>query len=229
MKKIKCHYCKKEIGDNNIINIEISKKSNKFFHKNEKCYNKYVFEKSNKCKICKKKILHDENYVKSNNNKYYHKNCFEENEFKIKEKEELDKIYSFVKEKILQYPEGVSLSRHQVLMIKELREGKFLMKNSTQEYCGYSYMDIYYTFVLHQQKILNSLNGKHFDNENLKFSYIMAIIKNNINDIVLKRIEKEETDEKIKNIKIEEPIETDYVKKSVYKEGLTKLILENRW
>lgn len=230
MKKQKCYYCKTEIEDNNIICKEISEKSNKYFHKEEKCFDKYSFEKKNKCLVCKKKVLYDENYIEKNG-KYYHNNCFKEKEFQIKEKEELDKVYSFIKEKILQYPKETSLSKNQVKMLKELREGKFLIKNSKQEYCGYTYTDIYYTFVLNQHKILNSLQGKLFDNENIKFAYIMTIIKNNINDIVLKRIKKEETNKNIQKIEIEidNNISNTYIKKTLNKTNLIKLLDDDRW
>lgn len=224
---MKCHYCKMIIDKNDLIFCPITEKTSKYFHKDKKCYDKFIFEKENKCCSCKKKIVFGSDYV-FENNKYYHKQCYIDNMNKIKEQEEWNKLYIYVKEKILKYHKEISLSKTQMFALKELREGKLLVNGTKQEYQGYTYQDIYITFVLNQHIIFNSLQGKTFKNENMKFKYIIAIIRNNINDIVLKRLERENHNEKINNIEFEIKIENTYSKKSTYNEKLFNL-LDNGW
>lgn len=227
-KIIKCFYCKEIINEDDTTKYPISEKTNKYFHKNNDCYNKYLFEKTTKCSCCKKKILFNDNYILKNN-KYYHKNCFEEYSIKLKEQEEWNKLYTYVKEKILKYPKELSLSKTQMFALKELREGKLLINGSKQEYKGYTYFDIYSTFVLYQSNILNSIKGKAFKNENTKFRYIIAIIKNNINDVVLRRLEKEDNEKRIDDIQLSSNVTYDYVKKSNINKKVIRLLDEDSW
>lgn len=228
-KKHKCYYCKGNIDEDNIVSFAISEKTNRHFHKDSKCYDKYLFGKENKCFHCKKKINFDD-YV-FNNDKYYHKECYIENTIKIQEQEEWNKLYTFVKEKILKYPKEISLSKTQMFALKELREGNLITRGTKQKYNGYTYFDIYTAFVLNQHSILKSLQGKSFKNENSKFKYIIAIVRNNINDIVLNRLEKEEIKRRINNIEFETKLENTYSKKSTCgeKEKLLNLLNNSRW
>lgn len=230
-KKItKCFYCKEEINEDDIIEYPISEKSNRCFHNKKDCYNKYLFEKTTKCSCCKKKILFNDDYVMKNK-KFYHSNCLKEYSIQLKEQEEWNKLYTYVKEKILKYPKELSLSKTQMFALKELREGKILINGAKQEYQGYTYFDIYSTFVLQQHNILNGIQGKSFKNENAKFRYIIAIIKNNINDIVLKRLQREESKKKVDDIEFETQYNNNYIKKSTCneKEKLLELLNDNGW
>lgn len=224
---MKCYYCKNIIEKNNSIFYPITEKTNKYFHKNEECYNKYLFEKQNKCYFCKKKIVFESDYILKDS-RYFHKNCYEDYKIKEKENNDWNELYYYVKEKILKYPKEISLSKTQIFSLKELREGRLLVNGSKQEYQGYTYQDIYITFVLNEHIILNSLQGKNFKNENQKFKYIIAIIRDKINDVVIKRLEIKEQSNKIKNIKFNEKVSNIYIKKTNFNNKLLDL-LNDRW
>lgn len=66
---------------------------------------------------------------------------------------------------------------------------------------AYDNKTIYETIVDHQDDILWSFNNKNFDNEYGRFSYMMAIIVNNINDVVNIKLRDEKIN-KIENRKI---------------------------
>lgn len=120
------------------------------------------------------------------------------------EKQEFDKLYEYVK-KILGYGEDMALPKFMVMRLKGLSEGKFYCNNKVKKTAQYSYQTILLTFMYSKDKINKALQTKSFDNEQSKFNYIMAIIQNNINDVVirLKNAKKSETVAKKQIDKIE--------------------------
>lgn len=190
MSKDRCYYCKEYIDENNLVKYQIGEKSYRKFHKENKCYEKYLFEKNTKCYYCKKKVYSNNEY-EENEAGIIHKECI----VKKQKQQEWENLYNYVKTNILEYPKGLSLSKAQVLGLKSLAESKIIRKGHTQQYEGYSYVDIYNTFILKKQAILQAIKTKKFDNENAKFLYILAIVKNNINDVALKRLGNEQNSE----------------------------------
>ena len=179
----KCYFCKEEMENNDIDEQFISEKSKKCFHLSSRCYHKYLFEK-NKCPICKKKITINSQY-KIDNNKYYHVECWLEKEKVEKERESWEKLYNYVKSNVLKYQDNMSLSKTQIFDLKNLREGKLIRKGDKFEGQGYSYEDILLCFILSKNDIEKAISDKTFQNENKKFKYIIAIIRNRINDIII--------------------------------------------
>ena len=118
-----------------------------------------------------------------------------------KEKQEFDKLYQYVK-KILGYSDDMALPKFMVLRLKGLTEGKFMANKKTTSKASYDYYTIYLTFIYCKDKIQKALQTKKFANEQNKFNYIMAIVENNINDVVIKLKNAKKVEEKIKTAEI---------------------------
>lgn len=151
----KCWYCKKEIAKDD-IQIEKVGKVNRKFHKNNNCYKKFD-------DIRKQKEL--------------------EKEIRDKENKEWDDLYQYVKKEILGYEECQNLSPFQIRILKQLRNGEYIVRNKQMVNKGYSYKVILFTFKFKKRDILAAIQGKTFNDEKHKFNYIMVIVNNSINDI----------------------------------------------
>lgn len=102
-----------------------------------------------------------------------------------KERQDFETLYQYVK-KILGYGEDMALSKFMVLRLKGLSEGKFHANKKIKSTASYDYNTIYLTFVYCKLDIQKALQTKTFQSEQNKFNYIMAIVENNINDVVIK-------------------------------------------
>ena len=101
------------------------------------------------------------------------------------EKIDWDNLYQYVR-KLLGYDETMALPRFMVLRLKGLKEGKFIANKKNKTTAQYDYKTIYLTFIYCKDKIHKALQTKSFTSEQNKFNYIMAIVENNINDVVIK-------------------------------------------
>ena len=131
-------------------------KVNRKFHKNNNCYKKFD-------DIRKQKEL--------------------EKEIRDKENKEWDDLYQYVKKEILGYEECQNLSPFQIRILKQLRNGEYVVRNKQMVNRGYSYKVILFTFKFKKRDILAAIQGKTFNDEKHKFNYIMVIVNNSINDI----------------------------------------------
>jgi hypothetical protein len=122
---------------------------------------------------------------------------------------EWDDLYQYVRSEILQYPTDIALSKHMIMRLKGLREGKFYANKNHKSMGNYSYYTILLTFKFCKQKILSALTTKKFTNEQNKINYIMVIIENNINDIAL-RLKAKEKSEKVATKQIDK-VEIDII------------------
>lgn len=102
-----------------------------------------------------------------------------------KEKKDFETLYQYVK-KILGYGDDMALSKFMVLRLKGLSEGKFHANKKVKATASYDYNTIYLTFVYCKADIQRALQTKTFQSEQNKFNYIMAIVENNINDVVMR-------------------------------------------
>ena len=118
-----------------------------------------------------------------------------------KEKQDFDKLYQYVK-KVLGYDNDMALPKFMVLRLKGLSEGKFMANKKTKSKANYDYYTIYLTFVYCKDKIQKALQTKNFSNEQNKFNYIMAIVENNINDVVIRLKNAKKVEEKITKTEI---------------------------
>lgn len=113
-----------------------------------------------------------------------------------------DNLYQYVKKDVLGYTPDMKLSKKFVLRLKGLSEGKFCSNKKIQPMASYSFETILTTFKVKKLDIMIALRNTKFKNEDHKVNYLMSIIENSINDIVMKanRIEKES--EKAEEIEI---------------------------
>ena len=118
-----------------------------------------------------------------------------------KEKQDFDKLYQYIK-KILGYSDDMALPKFMVLRLKGLKDGKFIANNKTKSKANYDYYTIFLTFVYCKDKIQKALQNKKFAKEQNKFNYIMAIVENNINDVVIRLKNAKKVEEKIEKTKI---------------------------
>lgn len=127
---------------------------------------------------------------------------------KEQEKQEFDKLYSYVKTEILNYPNDMALPKHLVMRLKGLRNGQFIANKNHKVKADYPYSIILLTFKFCKQDIINAISKKEFKNEINKINYIMAIVENKINDVVIKLKTKEKVEKKIDKLEM-----TDYTPK----------------
>ena len=117
------------------------------------------------------------------------------------EKIDWDNLYQYVR-KLLGYDETMALPKFMVVRLKGLTEGKFIANNKTKPMAQYSFNTVYLTFVYCKNEIQRVLQTKSFKNEQHKFNYIMAIVENNINDVVIKLRNAKKVEKKIKKTEI---------------------------
>lgn len=218
--KHKCYYCKEEIQEHDLSIVEINNVNRKF-HKEKDCYNRHLFATNTKCKHCRKKIMFEDDYEEFDDG-FLHADCVDDYIFKIKELEDWDKVYKYVKFNLLKYPENMNLSPSQVNRLKGLREGKVgLKKGEKQQYNGYPFHIIYLTLLYKTKDIERALATKVFENEQKKVEYLSVIVANSINDVYESVKAKEEADRRLvatvtrmneekrenKEIKIQENVE----------------------
>lgn len=127
---------------------------------------------------------------------------------KEQEKQEFDKLYSYVKTEILNYPNDMALPKHLVMRLKGLRNGQFIANKTHKTKADYPYSTILLTFKFCKQDIINAISKKEFKNETNKINYILAIVENKINDVVIKLKTKEKAEKKIDKLEM-----TDYTPK----------------
>jgi len=113
------------------------------------------------------------------------------------EKEEWDKLYRFVKEKVLMYDKNQSLSRMMVLRLKGLSTNKFVENKNIQNTANYSYKTILNTFKFCIMDIQRGFASSHFSDEMHRFNYALKIVESNINNVYLRMQNVKKADEKL--------------------------------
>lgn len=105
---------------------------------------------------------------------------------KRQEKKEFDELYEYVKKEILEYSDDMKLPKFMIYRLRGLRNGKFMSNKNTKPMANYSYNAILLTFKACKYDILKYTKQNTFKDEQHRFNYILVIIENNINDIVLR-------------------------------------------
>lgn len=118
-----------------------------------------------------------------------------------KEKQEFDKLYQYVK-KMLGYSDDMALPKFMVMRLKGLSEGKFYANHKTKSMAHYDYKTIYLTFIYCKDKIQRALQTKSFTSEQNKINYVMAIVENNINDVVIKLKNAKKNEDKMHKMEV---------------------------
>ena len=136
---------------------------------------------------------------------------------KKEENKQWNELYEYVKKEILEYTDDMQLPRFIILRLRGLRSGKFMANRNSEPMASYDYNTILLTFKACKYDILRYTKQNNFKDEQHRFNYVMVIIENNINDIVmrLKNVKKQE--KKIDTIDVEtikRDESAEYTKKS---------------
>jgi len=135
-----------------------------------------------------------------------------EKEIKLKEKLEKELIHKdwlelcdYVHTEILQYDSNLKFPRYLALRLRGLHNGEFLANKKLQPLANYDYKVILYTFKVCRPKILQYFmaNKTKFNDERHKINFIMLIIEQNINDMVIKLKNAETAKLKAENVDFE--------------------------
>ena len=148
---------------------------------------------------------------------------------KKEENRQWNLLYEYVKKEILEYTDDMQLPRFMILRLRGLRNGKFMANKNSKPMANYDYNTILLTFKACKYDILRYTKQGIFKDEQHRFNYIMVIIENNINDIVmrLKNVKRQEKKIDIIDIETIQRDETaEYTRKS--KEATNKR-LDDLW
>ena len=122
----------------------------------------------------------------------------------------------------MKYSDKMQLSEHTRRKLLELRNGGLIKNHEGVTDNGYPFPVILMTFKVKKLEIDRALDNINFENETQKVNYIMAIIKNSINDVYLRVLAKNKRDEMVKNQSntvVQSVKKVEYVKKSEINKG----------
>lgn len=192
---MKCWHCKGVIESKDDLAIEKVNNVNRKFHNELGCLESFKNQKALELK------------EKQDKEKYWEEWCA---------------LYEYVKRDVLKYSDKMQLSEHTRRKLLELRNGGLIKNHEGVTDNGYPFPVILMTFKVKKLEIDRALDNINFENETQKVNYIMAIIKNSINDVYLRVLAKNKRDEMVKNqsnTAVQSVKKVEYVKKSEINKG----------
>lgn len=148
---------------------------------------------------------------------------------KEQEKKDWELLYEYVKKEVLEYDDTMKLPKFMILRLRGLRDGKFMANKSQKANGNYSFYEILLTFKACKMDIHKYTKTNRFKNEQHKFNYIMVIIENNINDIVLRLNEAKRHKEKIRTLDVKQIARKNGAKYKRKTEEKKSDILDDLW
>lgn len=134
------------------------------------------------------------------------------------ENEQWSELYDYVHTEILGYTKDMQLPKFMIYRLRGLKDGKFMSNKNTPPNASYSYYEMLLTFKACKLDIQRYTEQKlAFADEQHRFNYILVIIENNINDIVLKLQNSKQQLERVESIDVsavKREINTEYKRKS---------------
>ena len=128
------------------------------------------------------------------------------------------KLCHYVKTEILGYDNRMKFPRYLALRLQGLSKGQFIANKNHYINANYDYRIIIETFKKSKFKISKLTQNKTFKNEFSRINYIMAIVENELNDVVL--AEKNKNPSLSINLKLFKPLKkSDY---EIFKRSKTK-------
>lgn len=132
-------------------------------------------------------------------------------EMTLKEIQELDALYQYIKINIMGYDENQALDKKMVLRLKGIRQGLIMANNDMEDKANYTFSLILNTFKYCSPQISYALKNKTFKSEMNKFNYVLAIVESRLNE-VYKKMKAAERIRKTKEEVIEKSVsEEEYV------------------
>ena len=185
-----------------------------------------------KCWCCKELITNEEDICikkigKLRRKFHISKNCYEtfcklqdekESEKKAKEEEfkKWSELYEYVKKEILEYEPNMQMSPLVIGELQSLKNGGKIGKGAIPN-GGYPCEVILAAFKLKKQDIKYAITKNGITDERKKIRYITAIIRNSINDVYIRHINKEKARKEIlsrKEVVVKPSRNVEYIKKS---------------
>jgi hypothetical protein len=193
-----------------------------------------------KCFHCKEQVLKDEaksyRYITESNpkgtNRNFHEKCYEIHRNNQQERAEMDKLWDYIKNEIWKSDKKRTMPNHLLRRLQALKGGldNNYVSRGNQVFGnneGYEYEVILYTFKVCKIQIVGSILDKSkFKNDNHLIDYMMAIVRNNIEDVYTRIQEKKKSDERIEKVDISENFK--YKNEFVKKTDLSKNKIANK-
>lgn len=99
---------------------------------------------------------------------------------------EWNELCNYIKLEILRYDNTMKFPRHMALRLKGLKDGKFIANKNIENQGSYTFNEILLVFKANKIHLDNCVKEEKFKDENHKINYIMTIVENKINTIVLR-------------------------------------------
>lgn len=136
----------------------------------------------------------------------------------LTENEQWKNLYEYVRSDVLGYTKEMQLPKFMILRLKGLQQGRFMANKNTKPNASYSFYEILLTFKACKLDIQKYTDQKSaFKDEQHRFNYILVIIENNINDIVLRLQNSKQQLKRVESIDvsaIKREVKNEYTKKS---------------
>lgn len=122
-----------------------------------------------------------------------------------KENQDWKDLCNYVKYEILEYDKSLKFPQQLVLRLKGLNKGQYIRNKKSEIQAEYSFETILFTFKVCKFKIKNYLhdNSVKIKDEEHKINIIMLFIEKEINDVCLRIKAKEQTQNKIDNLELD--------------------------
>lgn len=185
----KCRYCGEIIENKADLCVHKVNNVNRKFHISKNCYNMFCLQEEEKREIERKK---QEEYKK------------------------WSKLYDYVRYDILDYENNMKLPPYATQKLHDLKNNGSRKKGAVLN-SGYPCEVILTTFKLKKWDIKEGIIKKGIKEESQKINYIVAVIRNSINDVYIRYLNKEKVKEEAARIEvvIQKPNrDIKYVKKS---------------
>lgn len=121
---------------------------------------------------------------------------------KEQDNKEWGELYEYVRSDILEYKPTMQIPKFMILRLRGLRKGKFIANKNQKPRADYTYNEILLTFKACRHDILKYTRRNVFEDEQHRFNYIMVVIENNINDIVLRLENAKRHDERVESVDV---------------------------
>ncbi|MDU4051218.1 MAG: hypothetical protein E7H33_09900 [Clostridium perfringens] len=130
-------------------------------------------------------------------------------------------LCEYVKKEILEYDEDMKFPRSLALRLKGLSKGQFIANTNIRPLASYEFEDILLTFKMYKLDILIAIRDKSkFKDENHRINYVMVIIENKLNEVVIKRKKVEKEKSRAESVEIQNnDVKANYIRKTKLKKN----------
>lgn len=116
------------------------------------------------------------------------------------ERVEFNKLYDYIRDRVMGYSKDQSLSNNMVLRLKGLRTNKFMENRNIKSTANYPYNVILMTFKYCILDIERGFRTKSFNNDMHKFNYALSIVESNLNTVCTRIMNSKKAKETTENL-----------------------------